>query len=99
MMHINTPDLDYAASISADGLELFFTRFSLADFKARRIRSKIMRATRKNVLDAFGKPEVIESIGQSDFVEGPAISSDGKALYYHKHSGKKFRIYKVTRSN
>jgi hypothetical protein len=97
MKYINTPDLDYAASISADGLELFFTRFLRADFKTRRIRSRIMRATRTNVLDAFGKPEIIEAIGQSDFVEGPAISSAGNVLYYHKHDGNKFRIYQVTR--
>jgi hypothetical protein len=32
---------------------------------------------------AFGKPEPIEVNGESDFVEGPAISSDGKDLLYH----------------
>ena len=87
------------ALLLALGAILFFTRLSLADFKAHRIRSQIMRVTRENVLEAFGKPEVIEAIGRSDFVEGPAISSEGKALYYHKHDGEKFRIYKVTRSN
>ncbi len=97
MKHINTSDLEYAASISSDKLELFFTRLRLADFKTGTIRSRIMRSTRSSVSDTFGKPEVIEAIGGSDFVEGPAISGDGRELYYHKHDGKKFRIYKVTR--
>lgn len=40
---------------------------------------------------------IIEAIGASDFVEGPAISPDDRALYYHKREGDKFRLYRVTR--
>jgi hypothetical protein len=95
MRHINTSDLEYAASISSDGLELFFTRLSLADLTSGKIRSKIMRSTRASLSETFSKPIQIEAIGSSDFVEGPAISGDAKELYYHKREGDKFRLYKV----
>jgi len=98
MKNINTSDLEYAASISSDGLEIFFTRLSLADMEAQKIRSKIMRAQRNSVTSPFGKPEMIKAVGSSHFVEGPAITPDEKELYYHKHDGKKFRLFKVTRT-
>ena len=97
MRHINTSDLEYAASIASDGSELFFTRLALADLQAGTIRSTIMRSTRASVSEAFSKPVQIEAIGSSDFVEGPTISGDGKELYYHKREGDRFRLYKVTR--
>lgn len=99
MRNINTSDLEYAASISSDSLELFFTRLLLADYKTDKVRSKIMHSRRISLSEPFGKPKMIEAIGSFDFVEGPAISGDGKELYYHKHNGEKFRIYKVTRQN
>ena len=97
MKHINSPDLEYAASISDDGLELFFTRFVLADLQADVIRSMIMHATRTSISSPFDPPQIIESIGRSAFVEGPAISNTNKELYYHKLEGAKFKIYKVSR--
>lgn len=97
MRNVNTSDLEYAASISSDGLELFFTRLKIEDVAKGKIRSTIMHATRTSLAEAFGKPTMVEAIGSSDFVEGPAISGDGKELYYHKYDGKKFRLYKVTR--
>ena len=65
--------------------------------KKENIRSRIMRSTRTSLSESFGKPKMINAIGDSDFVEGPTISGDAKELYYHKHDGKKFRLYKVTR--
>jgi hypothetical protein len=99
MKHINTPDLEYAASISSDGLELFFTRLALKDIQPGKVRSMILRASRNSLSDPFNKPMVIEAIGRNYFVEGPAISADEKELYYHKLEGNKFRLYKVTRQN
>jgi hypothetical protein len=98
MKNINTPDLEYAESISADGLELFFVRMAAADLKKGTVRSQIMRATRASVTEPFGIPEPITVIGGEDFVEAPSISPDGRELYYHKREGEKFRIYKVTRA-
>jgi hypothetical protein len=97
LARINTEDLEYAASISADGLELFFTRLPEAGLASGKVRSHIMRATRASDTAAFGEPAVVEAIGTSDFVEGPAIAPDGRTLYYHKREGDKFRLYKVTR--
>jgi len=98
MQYINTPDMEYAASISADGLELFFTRLSLDDLKKGKVHSQIMHATRGNIMEAFGMPQPITAIGSDDFVEGPSIGPDGTELYYHKREGEKFRLYKVTRN-
>jgi len=99
MKHINTSDLEYAASISSNRLELFFTRLALKNIKPGNVRSTILCASRTFLSDPFSKPVVIEAIGRNSFVEGPAISADEKELYYHKLEGNKFRLYKVTRQN
>lgn len=98
MDNINTPDLEYAESISADGRELFFVRLAAADLKKGKIRSQILRATRADASGPFNAPEPITAIGSEDFVEAPSISPDGRELFYHKREGEKFRIYKVTRT-
>lgn len=95
MANINTEDLEYAASISNDGLKLFFTRLSAADLASGNIRSSIMFSTRPFISAPFGLPEIVGPIGTSDFVEGPSISGDGKELFYHKRENKKFGLYKV----
>lgn len=98
MRNVNTSDMEYAASISADGLELFFTRLPLADLKRGVLHSWIMRATRNNLSEPFGRPQIIAAIGGNDFVEGPSIDPTGTQLYYHKKVGEKFRLYKVSRA-
>lgn len=97
MARINTADLEYAASISADGLELYFTRLPAAALASRKIRSQIMRAVRSSRSEPFEAPHAIAAIGDREFVEGPAVTPDGRTLYYHRRQGKKFRLYKVTR--
>ena len=97
LARVNTADLEYAASITADGLTLYFTRLPRAALEAKKIRSQILRATRSSLEAAFGEPEVIEAIGSADFVEGPAVTPDGRTLYYHKRTGHKFRLFRVTR--
>lgn len=98
MHNVNTPDMEYAASISADGLELFFTRLPLADLKRGVLHSWIMHATRSNLSEPFGRPQIIAAIGGGDFVEGPSIDPTGTELYYHKKVGQKFRLFKVSRA-
>lgn len=97
MRYVNSDDLNYAACISKDGLELFFTRLAIRDIDKGKVKSKIMRATRPNLSSPFGIPEIIQAIGVNDFVEGPALSADEKELYYHKKEQGKFRLYKVSR--
>lgn len=92
MRSINTPALEYAPAISADGLELFFTRLSGALFWRR---LEILHATRTSTSAPFGPPARIETI--SGFVEAPTISSDGRTLYFHKKVDGRHRIFRVTR--
>jgi hypothetical protein len=95
---LNTPeDLEYAASLSSDGLELFYTSMRLADLESGRIRSSIWRSVRQRVQDPFGPPKMISSIGSDSFVEGPSISPDRRTLYYHERSGKTSRLMAVRR--
>ena len=89
---INTDELEYAACISRDGLEFFFTRLELAT-----LETTIHRATRPSVSAAFGTPQRISAI--SGFVEAPALSADEKELYYHRLNADtdKFELWRVTR--
>jgi hypothetical protein len=93
MAKVNTDVLEYAAAISADGLELFFTRADLAHLPEGAPR--IYRAYREQVDVPFGEPELVSTI--EGFVEAPTLSIDGYSLYYHKLERDKFVIYRVTR--
>lgn len=90
---VNTKELEYAPAISADGLELFFTR-------VREIRPdaepRIWRAIRKSTQEPFGEPQLVTAI--SGFAEGPTLSPDGLSLYYHAREHGRFVIFRVTRS-
>lgn len=92
MANVNTDNLEYAPAISADGLELFFTRFDLGTMEAR-----IYRAARSNSSSAFGTPQLVSAI--DGFAEGPTFSPDEQSLYYHRlnTSTNRFEIYRVTR--
>jgi hypothetical protein len=97
MANANSPDIDYAESVSADELEIFFTRLSPADLASGRVHSRIMRSARRAIAEPFAKPELVRPIGDRDFVEAPALTDDGRTLYYHKRVGAKFALYKVER--
>ena len=93
MANINTPDLEYAAAISSDGLELFFTRMT-GNFFSRRLT--IEHATRNSADAPFSPSRTIRAI--TGFVEAPTVTGDGKALYYHAKLDGIHRIYRVSRS-
>jgi hypothetical protein len=89
MQQVNTPGpLEYAPSISASGLELFFTRLEGSD-------AAIYTATRTDSSSPFGAPKKIQAI--TGFAEGPTLSPDERSLYYHKRENNLFVIYRVTR--
>jgi WD40-like Beta Propeller Repeat len=92
MANINTSALEYAPAISADGLELFFTRLS-GVLLWRKLT--IEHAQRKSIEEPFGASQTIAAI--SGFVEAPSLTGDGRALYYHSKVNGIFRIYRVTR--
>lgn len=86
----------YAASMSADKKELYYTLIpkttaTMSDFR-------IVVAKRNSTSDAFSKGAVIKGISINQ-TEGPAISYDGKSLYFHKYDGVsgRFKLYKVSR--
>jgi hypothetical protein len=84
-------ELDYAASISSNGLELFFTRASPALGEP----PAIYRSVRPNASRPFGHVQRVAAI--AGFDEAPSISADGTTLYYHALVGEQFEIYDVTR--
>jgi len=92
MANVNTDNLEYAPAISADGLELFFTRLDLGTNEAR-----IYRAARFDDSSAFGTSQLVSAI--DGFAEGPTFSPDEKSLYYHRlnTNTNRFEIYRVTR--
>jgi hypothetical protein len=88
---VNTSGLNYAPSISVDGLELFFTRLSTAPGAL----PAIYRAMRTDTNAAFGVPELVAAA--TGFVEAPSLSADGHLLYFHKMVNGVFVIYTVKR--
>lgn len=90
--NVNTDDLEYAPAVSRDGLELFFTRLSGAWFW----RTLTMEYSRRSARDQpWGKSTSIASI--KGYVEAPAISRNGKILYFHKDVDGRFEIFLVRR--
>ncbi len=91
MARINNKYLNYAADISANELEFFFTRTNL------KVGPAIYMATRKSKTAAFRKPRKIAAI--TGFAEAPSISPDDLSLYYHvRNPSGVFVINRVTRS-
>ncbi len=95
--NINTEELEYAPSLSADQLTLSFTRarINIKDGKLRGMVSRILIASRHSTEEPFRKPRWIKAI--TGVVEGSTITPDEKVLYYHKKEGGTFRLYKVKR--
>lgn len=93
LRNVNTAALEYAPAVSGDLLELFFTRL---EGSARSPRIAILRAVRPDAVAPFGAPQRLASI--TGFVEAPALSGDGRSLYYHRLDGGRFVILRVARS-
>ena len=80
--------LQYAPTISADKLTLYFTRFDRhSPFPA----PQIYRASRSAVDLPFG--QIVHLAGLGDYVEGSALSPDEKLLYFHRKDGQRFNLY------
>jgi len=87
MKNINTDALEYAACISANQLQLYFTRIGLP--VTANTLPQIFVSTRQKNNDPFGTPTKIQSI--SGFSEATTIAPDQKILYYHKKENNKSR--------
>ncbi len=95
--NVNTEELEYAPSLSADQLELSFTRsrINIKDGRVRGMISRILVASRRSLNEPFGEPQWIKAI--TGLVEGPTFTPDKKILYYHKKEAGTFRLYRVRR--
>jgi len=89
---VNASGLNYAPSISVNGLELFFTRL---DSTTSGALPAIYRATRTDANSTFAAPELVAAA--TGFVEAPTLSADGHSLYFHKLVNGTFVIYVVQR--
>jgi hypothetical protein len=89
LARVNTPDaLEYAAGISADERELYFTRLFGTS-------PAIYRSVRASRDAAWGTPARVVAI--QGFVEAPTLSADGQRLYYHQRVNGRFVICRVRR--
>lgn len=92
LANINTDAWEYAAAISEDQLELFFTRYSgFAPFG----RFSTWHALRESTDAPFDAPRRITAI--DGVAEAVTIAPGGRALYFHKKEDGTFVIYRVTR--
>jgi hypothetical protein len=91
---VNSGELEYAACISHDNLELYFTR--VAAPLTSTSEPQIFGTTRKSTGDPFETAVKIEAA--LGFVEGPTLSPDGNRLYFHKLENGKFVIYSLIRT-
>jgi hypothetical protein len=94
MAAINTAALEYAACGSRDGRELFFSR---AQGSAENgFRFSLLLARREEASQPWGSIQLIAD-GGSDVLEAPALSPDGRLLYYHRPHQGVFHIWVCTR--
>lgn len=91
LKNINTGALEYAAGISENELELYFTRVS-PPINSNSV-PQIFVARRKSKNDPFDPPMRIGSI--NGFAEGATVSLDQRTIYFHKKEGDKFGLYMV----
>ncbi|HET7363597.1 MAG TPA: hypothetical protein VFJ70_08510 [Burkholderiales bacterium] len=88
MRNVNTAALEYAPAISADLLELFFTRAAAG-------QAAVYRSRRASRDQPFGVPQRVAAI--PGFAEGPTLSADGRSLYYHGLEANRYVIYRIAR--
>ncbi|NBC86301.1 MAG: hypothetical protein GVY25_08925 [Bacteroidetes bacterium] len=92
LRHINTDALEYAAAISSDGREMFFTRVRSTTSGES---PTIYRTSRDETGVPFDPPQRVSAM--DGFVEGPTFSPDDRAIFYHKRENDRFVLYRVTR--
>jgi hypothetical protein len=89
LKNVNTSALEYAPAISANLLDLYFTRAA----RHSRRPPVMLRASRSSANEPFGAPQPLPSI--TGFVEAATLSSDGCSLYFHRKDGDRYSIYHV----
>ena len=90
LARVNWVGLNYAPTISANKLTLYFTRY---DRHSRFHGPQIYRARRLSLAAPFAEPEHVEGLGE--YVEGSALGPDERLLYFHRKDGARFDLYAV----
>ena len=91
LSEVNAPQTDGDASITADGLELFFDSYRSAP-------GAVFVATRTSTTDMFSAPvEVTGLVASGHYAGTPQISSDGRTLYYAANPTTQVDLYFATR--
>lgn len=93
LQHINTHELEYAAALTRDELEICFTRVA-APLSPTSL-PRIYLARRKSREAPFDNVQQIKSL--SGFVEAPTYSPDDQSIYVHKKEGNRYRLYVVSK--
>lgn len=91
LKNVNTNALEYAACISNNQLELYFTRFS-TPVEANK-PPEIYYSTRKSTIEPFNLPKKIQNL--SGFIEAPTITNDQKKIYFHKKENNLHVLYMI----
>lgn len=92
LQNINNPDyIYYAPCISANNLELYFTRYLKGQITSGTV-FEICVAVRDNSLSEFSIPKVLFSEVISDLIEAPTLTVDQKIMYYHRKSSDSHKI-------
>jgi len=91
LRNVNTAALEYAPSISADGLTLLFTRAS----PKIGARPALYIAQRGSAGDPFGPAARLVAL--DGHVEATTFDVDERAIYYHRKVDGRFAIYRATR--
>jgi hypothetical protein len=91
MRNINTTALEYAACISADELELYFTRVAVP--MTSNSTPEIFVTHRKTTSDPFDPPMKIGTI--TGFAEAATIAPDQKTIYFHMRDNGTFQLYMI----
>lgn len=89
---VNTDALEYAASLSSNGLMLAFTRLS---GRPPFVRTRMMIARRAAADAPFDAP--VEMRALRGFVEAATFSPDDAAIYYHRRVRGRFGIWRARR--
>jgi hypothetical protein len=87
---VNTAALEYAPAISADGLELSFTRWDVGTGDP-----VLMLARRATLASAWDAPRRLR--GPQGIVEAGTWSPDGRTLYFHANVAGRYVIQRMTR--
>jgi Tol biopolymer transport system component len=95
--NVNSEDVEYAAALSQNRLELFFTRIPKKALKQERVTSYLGCAVRETATGIFSNVRILAGEGKDEFVEGPSLSSDGRELYFHRRSGKRMQLMLMSR--